>query len=423
MSRVARHRFAPQESSTVSQPDLSKLTLNKNAPREALAARRRKRWIKWAVVSVLTIAVVGFFASKRANAPAEVEIGSVTTAYPTQGFTLLNATGRVVAARKASVSTKATGRLEFLGVQEGTPVKAGQIIARIEALDVNATKDQARAGAQAARANLEQGRAELIDAEANFRRQQDLFDKKFVSAAVIDTAKARVDRARASLASLTASIGVADAQVRSAGVSVEQTLIRAPFDGVILTKNANVGDIITPFSSAADSKGAVVTMADMSTLEVESDVAEASIGKIIVGAPAEITLDALAEARLLGEVSRIVPTVDRAKATVLVKVSFVERDARVLPDMSAKVSFLKQKPTDLDGKPVTVVRKEAIVERDGKTFVFVVADGRAKLTAIAKARDIGDLIEVSGVKNGEKVVLKPGEKLADGANVVQAAKK
>lgn len=403
--------------------DLSKLSLNKSAPQQALAKRRKKRIVKWVVIAIAIAAALGFFASKRANAPQEVDLGTVTTAFPTQGFTLLNATGRVVAAKKAAVSTKATGRLEFLGVQEGSRVKAGDVIARIEALDVSATKDQARAGAQAARANLEQGKAELVDAEANFRRQQDLFEKKFVSAAVLDAAKARVDRARASIASLNAAIGVADAQVRAAGVSVEQTLIRAPFDGVILTKNANVGDIITPFSSASGSIGAVVTMADMSTLEVESDVAEASIGKIVVGAPAEITLDALPDVRLLGEVSRIVPTVDRAKATVLVKVSFVERDPRVLPDMSAKVAFLKQKPTEADRKPVVVARKEAIIERDGKANVFVVTDNKAKLTPVTKGREIGDLIEVAGVKSGDKVVLKPNEKLTDGASVAQAAKK
>ncbi|MGL4231815.1 MAG: efflux RND transporter periplasmic adaptor subunit [Casimicrobium sp.] len=407
----------------MSQADLSKLSLNKSAPQQALAKRRKRRVAKWVVIGIAIAAAIGFFASKRANAPLPVEIGSVTTAFPTQGFTLLNATGRVVAAKKAAVSTKATGRLEFLGVQEGSKVKAGDVIARIEAFDVNATRDQARAGAQAARANLEQGKAELIDAEANFKRQQDLFDKKFVSAAVLDAAKARVDRARATISSLNASIGVADAQTRAAGVSVEQTLIRAPFDGVILTKNANVGDIITPFSSASGSIGAVVTMADMTTLEVESDVAEASIGKIVVGAPAEITLDALQDVRLLGEVSRIVPTVDRAKATVLVKVAFVEKDPRVLPDMSAKVSFLKQKPTDADRKPVVVVRKEAIAEREGKASVFVVADNKTKLTPITKGREIGELVEVSGVKAGDKVVLKPAEKLANDASVVQAAKK
>ena len=200
-------------------------------------------------------------------------------------------------------------------------------------------------------------------------------------------------------------------------------MIRAPFDGVILTKNANVGDIITPFSSAAGSIGAVVTMADMSTLEVEADVAEASIAKVVVGAPCEITLDAFPDVRLLGEVSRIVPTVDRAKATVLVKVSFVERDTRVLPDMSAKVAFFKQKPTDADRKPVTSVRKEALVERDGKPVLFAFDGKIVKLTPITKGRDLGESVEVLGVKTGDRVVLKPTIELRDGAAVVQAAKK
>lgn len=408
----------------MAQLDLSKLSLNKGAtPTAALAARRRKKWIKWGVITVLIAAAIGAVAYRSANAPAEVEFATVTTAFPTQSYTLLNATGRVVAARKAAVSTKATGRLEFLGVQEGSVVKAGQVLARLEALDVSATLDQARAGGTAARANLQQGNAELVDAEGNYRRTLDLFNKKFVAEAQLDAAKARLDRARASIASLNAAIGVADAVTRSASVSVEQTLIRAPFDGVILTKNANVGDIITPFSSAADSKGAVVTMADMSTLEVEADVAESSIAKIAVGTPCEVTLDAFPELRLLGEVSRIVPTVDRAKATVLVKVAFVERDSRVLPDMSAKVAFYKQKPTDSDRKPVTALRKDALAERDGKAVAFVFDGKLATLTPVVRGRDLGDSVEVSGLKTGDRVVLKPDAKLKSGAAVVQAAKK
>ena len=409
----------------VNQVDLAKLSLNKTgaSAATALVKRRRRKLIKWSIIGVVVVGSVAALAVRRMNAPVEVELGTVTTAYPTQGFTLLNATGRVVAARKAAVSTKATGRLEFLGVQEGSMVKAGQVIARLEALDVNATRDQARAGTNAARANLTQGGTELTEAAANYRRTQDLFQKNFVSAASLETAKARLDRAKATMASLSAAIGVAEAQTRSATVSVEQTVIRAPFDGVILTKNANVGDIITPFSSAVGSIGAVVTMADMSTLEVEADVAEASIAKVVVGAPCEITLDAFPDVRLLGEVSRIVPTVDRAKATVLVKVAFVERDPRVLPDMSAKVAFFKQKPTDGDRKPVTSVRKEALVERDGKSVLFAFDGKIAKLTAVTKGRDLGESIEVSGAKTGDRVVLKPAVELRDGAAVVQAAKK
>jgi RND family efflux transporter MFP subunit len=211
---------------------------------------------------------------------------------------------------------------------------------------------------------------------------------------------------------------VADANARQAGVSVEQTLIRAPFDGIVLTKNANVGDIITPFSSATDSKGAVVNMADMETLEVEADVSEASIGKITVGMPTEIQLDAYPDLRLLGEVSRIVPTVDRSKATLLVKVSFKERDARVLPDMSAKVAFLQRAPNADERKAVTAVRPEAIAKRGDKSVLYVLGDkNTVKEVPIASQRKLGDLVEVSGVKAGEKVVLNPTEKVRDGATV------
>ncbi len=175
-----------------------------------------------------------------------------------------------------------------------------------------------------------------------FKRAQDLAQQKFIAGSALDTAEARYNKARAAIDTLKAQIAVAQANYRSAEVAYDQTLIRAPFTGMVLTKSANVGDIVTPFSAAAGTTGAVVTMADMETLEVEADVSEASIAKITVGQPAEIQLDAFPDLRLLGEVSRVVPTVDRAKATLLVKVKFVERDPRVLPDMSAKIAFLSR---------------------------------------------------------------------------------
>jgi HlyD family secretion protein len=210
---------------------------------------------------------------------------------------------------------------------------------------------------------------------------------------------------------------VARANLKAADVAFDQTLIRAPFDGVVLTKSANVGDNITPFSSAVDTKGAVVTMADMATLEVEADVAESSLGKIRVDQPTEIQLDAVPDTRFGGLVNRIVPTVDRAKATVLVKIKFLDRDERVLPDMSAKVAFLERAVPASDRKPVTAVPKQALVERDGAKFVFVLKDGKAARTKVETGRALGDLVEVRGVTAGEKIVLKPLDKLADGARV------
>jgi RND family efflux transporter MFP subunit len=404
----------------VSTPDLSKLSISRDqkafSPKKA---RRRKWWIGGGVVAVL---VVGLVAVRGGGGPLAVDSGVVASAYPSQAITSLNATGRVSAQRKAAVSTKATGRLEFLGVQEGSIVKAGEILARIENRDVGATQDQAQASLRAAKANLEQGMAELRDAEANLKRSEDLARKNFISSSSLDTAKARFDKAQAGVASLNGAIGVAEANLRATNVAVEQTLIRAPFDGVVLTKNANVGDIITPFSSAADSKGAVVNMADMATLEVEADVSEISLSKISVGQPVEIQLDAFPELRLLGKVSRIVPTVDRSKATVLVKVEFVEKDKRVLPDMSAKVAFLSRELKPDERKSVTALQPAAVTKRDGKDVVFLIEKDTARLVAVTVGAKIGDLVQVSGVKPGDKLVLSPPEKLKDGAAVTIAKK-
>jgi HlyD family secretion protein len=405
----------------VSTNDLSKLTIDRSKKAFVGGGRSRKKW--WLGVAVLIAIVAGAAVFRSGNRPVSVELGTVASAFPTQAITTLNATGRVSAFRKAAVSTKATGKLEYLGVQEGSIVKAGQILARIENKDVVATQDQALANVRAAKANAEQGLAELRDAEANLRRTEDLAKKNFISGAQLDTAIARHDRAKASVAALNGQIGVAEANLRATNIGVEQTVIRAPFDGVILTKNANVGDIITPFSSAADSKGAVVNIADMTTLEVEADVSESSLSKISPDMPVEIQLDAFPDLRLLGRVSRIVPTVDRSKATVLVKVAFVEKDNRVLPDMSAKVAFLQRAPSADERKPVTAVQPAAVVKRDGKDVAFVIDEKNiARMVAVTTSGKLGDLVQVSGIKPGDKIALKPDEKLKDGGEVVISKK-
>jgi RND family efflux transporter MFP subunit len=264
-------------------------------------------------------------------------------------------------------------------------------------------------------------------AAAALKRAQDLAKQNFISGSALDTAEARYNKARAAIDTLKAQISVAEANARVAGVTFDQTLIRAPFTGIVLTKSANVGDIVTPFSSASGTTGAVVTMADMETLEVEADVSESSIAKIRVGQPAEIQLDAFPDLRLLGEVSRIVPTVDRSKATLLVKVSFVERDQRVLPDMSAKIAFLSRALTPEERKPVPAVRPDAIVKRDGRDVVFVVTkddksgEERAKAQLVTVGAKVGDLLRVD-LTPGTRVVSAPPERLADGAPVTLAKK-
>ncbi|MES2297675.1 MAG: efflux RND transporter periplasmic adaptor subunit [Pseudomonadota bacterium] len=402
--------------------DLNKLSIDRSAKPAAFGKRARlARAFK--IVAGLAVLGAALFALKLgAGGKPAVETASVSLAYPSQNYTLLNATGYVVAQRKAAISSKATGRLEWLGVLEGSHVKLGEVIARLENGDVSAALGQAQANVQLAQANLEQGKAELQDADRAYARSRELLAQHFIAAATNDAAQARFNKAKAAIAGMRAAIAAAQANARVAQVALDQTVIRAPFDGVILTKNANVGDNITPFSSAADSKGAVVTLADMSTLEVEADVSESNLSKIRVEQPAEIQLDAFPALRLAAVVSRMVPTLDRSKATLLVKVRFVERDARVLPDMSAKVAFLSQPVPPSERAPVTALPASALATRAGQQVVFVVKDDKLRQVAVAPGRRIGELFEVAKLAAGDKVVLNPSDKLADGMQVASAKK-
>lgn len=403
-------------------PDLSKLKIDRNTSAPAGSPRKtRRRWIKIGA-AVLILGAVGFALANRFGSAPTVETVTVAMAYPSQNYTLLNATGYAVAQRKAAVSSKASGKLEWLGVLEGSRVKKDELIARLENKDVSASLSQAAANVGVAQANLEQGMAELRDAENALKRSQDLLAQKFISNSAHDATLARYNKAKAAISGYRAAIAAAQANRQVAQVALDQTLIRAPFDGVILTKSANVGDNITPFSSATDSKGAVVTIADMETLEVEADVTESNLAKIKIDQPSEIQLEAFPDLRLAGVVSRMVPTVDRSKATLLVKVRFIERDPRVLPDMSAKVAFLSRAVPQDERKPVTAVQPAAITERDGKKVVFVVQDDKVRQIPVSVGKKIGELLEVQGIKASDKVVLKPGDKLQDGSAVSLAKK-
>lgn len=408
--------------SAVPEEDLAKLKISRDGATSGPVAARNK--IRRALLIIIALALAaGAALFYFYTAPLDVEQTQVTSAYPSQQFAMLNATGYVVAQRKAAVASKATGRLEWLGVAEGSRVKQGEIIARLENRDMTANMENAAAGINVAKATLQQGEAEYRDAARQLNRAQELLVQNFVSQASVDSAQARYDKAAAALSSLKAAINAAQASFRAAQIAVEYTLIRAPFDGVILSKTANVGDVVTPFSSALDAKGAVVTMADMSTLEVEADVSESNLQKVQVGQPCEIQLDALPDMRFRGEVSRIVPTVDRAKATVTTKVRFLDPDPRILPEMSAKVTFLNRELTADQQKPRTVVSPEALAIRGGKTVAFVIRDGKAHQVPVETGSRIGDMVEVKqGLQFGDKVVLKPSAKLADGSSVRLATK-
>jgi len=403
--------------------------------RAAAPARRRRRWWPWVLGAAL---VAGAAAWALVPRPIDVQVAPVLTAYPSQQYAQLTASGYVVAQRRASVASKGTGRLVELRVREGSPVRRGELIGRIDATDVVASLNvaqaavgQSEAAVRQADAGLRQAQAEAANAEVELKRQQDLSAKGFVSPQAVDAAERRALSARAGIAAAQAAIGSAKAaleqaraQVKVQQVNRDNTEIRAPFDGVVLVKNANVGDMITPFSAAAGTLGAVVTVADMTTLEVEADVSESNVARVTVDQPVEITLDAIPQARFRGSVARIVPTVDRAKATVMTKIRFEKLDPRVLPEMSAKVNFLSRAATDADQQPVAAVNPKAIVERDGRTIAFRVQGETVEAVPVSVGRKLGDVVELTGaaLKTGDRLVLSPPAKLASGASVAVAGK-
>jgi RND family efflux transporter MFP subunit len=403
------------------QEELGKLRIDKQ---QAVKRPARKFRVVTIVVVVLAVIVVAVLAVRGVFTPAvEVETATVSLVYPSQTFTLLNASGYVVAQRKAAVASKATGRLDWLGVEEGSKVKAGDILARLENRDATASRDQAAAALITARATLDQAKAELQDAAQNYQRQKELVSQGITARAEYDSAEARYRRTQAAVAGATSAITGAEAALRGANVAIEYTLIRAPFDGVVLTKSADVGDIVTPLGAAANAKAAVVTLADMGSLMVEADVSEANLEKVKVGQPCEVLLDALPDARFRGVVHTVVPTADRSKATVMVKVRFVDKDRRILPEMSAKVAFLERPVKSDEQKPRIALNPAALSERGGRTVVFKVAGQRAMESPVGLGAVLGEMREVtSGVKAGEKVVLKPLERLRNDSKIKTAEK-
>ena len=209
----------------------------------------------------------------------------------------------------------------------------------------------------------------------------------------------------------------------SAEVAVEFTLIRAPFDAVVLTKNADVGDIVTPLGAAANAKSAVVTVADLDSLQVEVDVSESNLAKIKLGQPCEIQLDALPDVRFPGELHMIVPTADRTKATVTVKVRFLQKDPRILPEMSAKVAFLSRRAQTEEETPVPAVSKTAVAHKNGQNGVFLVVDDRVSFAPVTLGSQLREAVEIkSGVKVGDRIVINPPNSLKNNMRVKRSEK-
>jgi HlyD family secretion protein len=388
--------------------------------RTGMIPGKRRHLGRWITLAIAVVVVAGLILRPKT---IEVQASSVVTTYPSQQYAQLTASGYVVAQRRAAVASKATGRLVQLNVREGSKVKQGELLARLDASDIQAAMAQAQAGILQAQAGVAQANVELVNAQSELKRAQGLRTQGFISLQALDTAGNRVNAAKAAIQLAQAAVAVAQAQYKVQQVNQSFTEIRAPFDGVVLIKNANVGDIITPFSSAAGSQGAVVTMADMSTLEVEADVSESNLAKAKIGQPVEITLDALPETRFRGSIVGIVPTVDRAKATVMTKIRFEKLDARILPEMSAKVTILSQAISDGDQQPILALNPKTVVERDGKKQVLRIKDDSVEALSVTLGRKIGDNLEVRGeLKSGDKLVLSPSDKVKPGVKIAVSSK-
>lgn len=397
--------------------DISGLRIEKSKKQEVKGKKRN-----FVIISLIFVVLVicGFLIYRFGFAllPVKVHVVTVSKVYPSQAYAVLNASGYVVPQRKASVASKITGKIVALYVKEGMSVKKGDIIARLENDDIIAQRKQAIANLELARANLASAEAEFTDAKNDFLREKALFERGFTTQASLDAKEARFKKAEAQLKSARASIDAWRANLENIEVTYDYTFIKAPFDGIILTKNADIGDIVTPLGAAANAKAAVVTMADMDSLEVEADISESNLTKIFINQPCEITLDAIPDKRFSGRVSMIVPTADRSKATIMVRVKFEEKDARILPEMSAKVIFLSR-PVDAGEKNAkTVIDKSAIRERKEKKVVYIVKGDRVKEQEITLKGEFAGMLEVShGVTAGEKVVLNPPLKLKDDSRI------
>ncbi len=385
------------------KPDISSLRIDRS---QKFDDRPRSGAWKW-IVGIVVVAVLVsayFWIMPRLTPATKVDVTTVRMIGGSDAAAELVATGYVVAQRSAEVASKGTGRLVWLGYEEGDTVNANAVIARLDNEDVLAQLDFARA-------ELAGAEVDTLDAGRAYRRDRTLLESGAVTEDIVEGAEARY------LGALT-GIDRARASIRAAEVELENTVIRAPFTGTVLTKNADVGEIVAPFASSANSKGSVVTLADMNSLEVEADVAEANFVKVAVGQRCEIILDAYPDVRYQGFVKKIVPTADRARATVQTKIAFVDKDDRVLPEMSARVNFFIDAPTEVAPRQALVVDQGAITRRDGRQVVFRIEGEVVTLVDVTIGRDFDDNVEIlAGLQRGDRVVLDPPGKMTSGQKV------
>jgi RND family efflux transporter MFP subunit len=330
---------------------------------------------------------------------------------------VLNASGYVTARRAATVSSKVTGKVVEVLIEEGLKVKAGQILARLDDANVKASLKVAEAQLESAKAALEQTRAQLKQASQEYQRVTELAKQHIASQSDLDQAEANAKSLQAHLAQQELDVTVAERQVAGWQQQLDDMTIRAPFDGVITTKDAQPGEMISPVSAGGGfTRTGIGTIVDMGSLEIEIDVNESYINRVEPGQAVAATLDAYPEWKIPCKVIAIIPTADRQKSTVKVRVGFDQLDPRILPEMSVKVAF-----RDIGGAAATrtvTVPKTAAQSRDGRDVVFIVQNGRAERRAVTVSDTQGDAAVLSaGVAAGEKVIVNAPADLKDGTAV------
>ena len=403
---------------------LGSLKIDRGPDDAPSAPRSRRHVVLIAVAAMLVVALaVALLSRDRA-----VVVRTVTArAAGGAAGSVLDASGYVVARRRATVSSKVTGKVVELMIEEGSRVEEGQVLARIDDSNLRAQLDLSQSQLEAARAQLTEVQVQLAEAMRNLVRTRQMSDRKLLSKAALDNAQANADTQRARLESIRRNVTVAERGVAVQQQQLDDTVVRAPFAGVITVKNAQPGEMISPLSAGGDgTRTGIGTLVDMDSLEIEVDVNENFINRVQAGQPAQSTLNAYPEWKIPSKVLAVIPTADRSKATVKVRIAIETRDPRVLPDMGARVSFMPM-PGQADAKDATtiaaVVNKSAIRTDDKATSVFVVGDdGRVSRRTVKLGKDTGADAEVlEGLSGGETLAASELEKLEDGTRVTLAA--
>jgi RND family efflux transporter MFP subunit len=387
--------------------------------RDAHPRRSRGRALAVAAVALLALTAGAWLVWARMAPPTVRTVAARAATTAGGAGSVLDASGYVTARRQATVSAKITGKVTEVLIEEGQRVKEGAVLARLDDTEARAQLTLARAQLAAARSQEGEIRAQLAQAERDHARQQELFGRQLVAAQALDAALAQRDMLRARLASNVEQVRVARESVTVAEVQLDNTVIRAPFSGVVVAKSAQPGEMISPISAGGGfTRTGIGTIVDMDSLELQVDVNESFINRVTAEQPVEATLNAYPDWKIPGSVIAIIPTADRSKATVKVRIAIKSRDARIVPDMGARVAFLTTTTagsTAPPPAPTVLVPADAVRGEGTAAVVFVHASERVERRSVTLGQAVGAEREiVAGLRPGERVVVAPPPSLKDG---------